>query len=199
MSPRNEGAWVRGATGRWKRTVSVAVVALAVIVSLGWWVAGDRGGDAAVLAGPPPESAPGAVPAETSVSNLETGSPPTPDRTTVVIRNGESEALNAQYEACVIGLGFDPGGLVQVVLWEPEYGVSGYMVPPGMQQMAAGTPIWVKTGNDIPASVHRPCLLRIGGADPLCSSHCPNGRLTDPPPPVVAPVRCEPRRVCSPQ
>ena len=60
--------------------------------------------------------------------------------------------LDAGYEACVVAGGFDPGG-VQVVVAE------------------TGVPEWVKTGRDVPAAIHGPCLVQIGGTDPQASSH----------------------------
>jgi len=69
-----------------------------------------------------------------------------------ILRPPGVEAFDAAYDACAKSFGFDPGG-AQVLLDE------------------SGRPDWVKTGRDVPAWVHRPCLVRIGGQDPLRSSH----------------------------
>ncbi len=61
-------------------------------------------------------------------------------------------ALTAAYEKCLLDAGFDPEG-AQVVI------------------EVVGRPYWVKTGHDVPAEFHRPCLVHIGGEDPLSSSH----------------------------
>lgn len=48
------------------------------------------------------------------------------------------------YEECLLSRGFDPGG-VQVLINK------------------AGKPWWVKTGRDVPAEIHGPCMEEIGG------------------------------------
>ncbi|HVF04967.1 MAG TPA: hypothetical protein VNA20_09015 [Frankiaceae bacterium] len=77
--------------------------------------------------------------------------------------------LDARYDACVRARGFDPGG-VQVLLWVARLGrpTTG---PAGPADPEVGAPWWVKTGRDVPAAIHRPCLVAIGGADPHMSSH----------------------------
>jgi hypothetical protein len=64
----------------------------------------------------------------------------------------QDSGLDRAYDGCVKARGFDPGG-VQVLLRE------------------GSVPWWVKTGHDVPAAMHRPCLQAIGGADPGLSSH----------------------------
>ena len=32
-------------------------------------------------------------------------------------------------------------------------------------------PMFVKTGYEVPAQVHRPCLIRLGGDDPFSTSY----------------------------
>jgi hypothetical protein len=77
-------------------------------------------------------------------------------------RSGE---LSRRYERCARAAGVDPGG-VQVLLWESNDPVSF-----GAPAPAAGQPWWVKTGRDVPASIHRPCFRAIGGAEVEQSSH----------------------------
>lgn len=65
---------------------------------------------------------------------------------------GDGQALSEQYLACAIAKGFHPD-FVQVFP-EPD-GRIGH----------------VKTGREVPAKVHRPCVVEIGGADPRTSSY----------------------------
>jgi hypothetical protein len=77
-----------------------------------------------------------------------------------------SPTLDARYEACVKAAGFDPGG-VQVLVR-----VGGDVpTPEGASNPAVGQPAWVKTGVDVPAGIHSPCMVQIGGAYPGMSSH----------------------------
>ncbi len=55
-----------------------------------------------------------------------------------------AEDLGEHYEGCLEREGFDPGG-AQVL-------VDG-----------AGAPWWVKTGREVPAELHVPCFIEIGG------------------------------------
>jgi hypothetical protein len=64
----------------------------------------------------------------------------------------QNRMLDESYEKCARAFGFDPGG-VQVLV------------------DASGRPMWVKTGRDVPAAVHRPCFQAVGGTDPFQSSH----------------------------
>ena len=64
----------------------------------------------------------------------------------------EIESLGVEYEACLQNLEFEPGG-AQVLVGED------------------GTPWWVKTGNDVPADLHGPCIEQIGGRSNGLSSH----------------------------
>lgn len=63
---------------------------------------------------------------------------------------GEGELAEA-YLACVRDRGFDPGA-AQVIVVD-------------------GVPVWVKAGREVPARFHRPCLVALGGPDPLSSSY----------------------------
>jgi len=76
------------------------------------------------------------------------GLPPVPD---VGGTGPQNRALDESYERCARTFGFDPGG-VQVL------------------SDRSGRPMWVKTGRDVPAAVHRPCF-QVAGIDPLQSSH----------------------------
>ena len=66
-------------------------------------------------------------------------------------RAAEAAALSQRYERCVRAKGFDPD-FVQVLMGEDA-------------------PAGVKTGRDVPASIHRPCFVAIGGTDPHSSSY----------------------------
>jgi len=68
-----------------------------------------------------------------------------------IVRPSGVEVLDAAYEACARALGFDPG-FAQVLV-------------------VNGRPDLVKTGRDVPAHVHGPCLSQIGGRDTGRSSH----------------------------
>lgn len=60
--------------------------------------------------------------------------------------------LDRPYLACVRELGI-PLGFAEVIA------------------EVSGRAVFVKTDFDVPAAVHRPCLVRIGGNDPRTSSH----------------------------
>lgn len=77
------------------------------------------------------------------------GLPPVPE---VGGTGPQNRALDETYENCARAFGFDPGG-VQVLV------------------DASGRPMWVKTGRDVPTTVHRPCFQVVGGIDPFQSSH----------------------------
>ena len=66
-------------------------------------------------------------------------------------RAADAAALSERYERCVRAKGFDPD-FVQVLMGEDA-------------------PEGVKTGRDVPARIHRPCFVAIGGADPHASSY----------------------------
>lgn len=96
------------------------------------------------------------------------------------------EALNEAYRQCAIDTGFDPEG-VQVIV-------------------EGDRPVAVKAGWEVPAEVHRPCLVQIGGADPLSSSYGSPSALgecegVDREPPIQwdpAPRGTDPRSVIEP-
>jgi hypothetical protein len=67
--------------------------------------------------------------------------------------------LDGPYLACAQEKGFDPE-VAEVLVDKSD------------------TPMFVKTGYEVPADVHRPCLVRLGGQDPISTSYG-NGR---PPP-----------------
>lgn len=60
--------------------------------------------------------------------------------------------LDRPYLACARKLGFDPS-FAQVIV------------------DAADKPSGAKTGREVPADVHSPCLVRLGGDDPSSSSY----------------------------
>jgi hypothetical protein len=60
--------------------------------------------------------------------------------------------LRAPYLACAREKGFDPQ-------------VADVLVD------RSDKPTFVKTGNEVPAAVHRPCLVRLGGDDPHTTSY----------------------------
>lgn len=136
--------------------VPLAVAALVGLLAAAiWWMTAgpEVAPPAASESVQEPGDSPSGVAADSSEANSSTLSPFSP-------------ALDARYEACVKAAGFDPGG-VQVLLW-----VEGDVpTPEGASNPAAGQPSWVKTGVDVPASIHSPCMVQIGGADPGMSSH----------------------------
>jgi hypothetical protein len=68
--------------------------------------------------------------------------------------------LNAPYLACAREKGFDPQ-VAEVFVNHSD------------------KPMFVKTGNEVPAAVHRPCWVRLGGDDPFSTSYG-NGSRDDP-------------------
>ena len=124
----------------------IAVVALAATLGVACWTAAPTARGAASSAVP--------------------GAGPAPARPVAVtaVAGAQPVDLDAEYYACALAAGFDPGG-VQVLRWSGTEGPAGAGLP------APGTPYWVKTGRDVPAAVHGPCLARIGGTDPHRSSH----------------------------
>jgi len=133
----------------------VILAAVPAISGVGWWIQSDNDFDMVV-----PSSS---QPSPTSSNQIQARDGHSRSSTASVVE--KYEALNARYEACVLAAGFDPGG-VQVLLWE-----SGAPSPRGAQVPESGTPWWVKTGRDVPAEIHRPCFILIGGVDPQRSSH----------------------------
>jgi hypothetical protein len=122
---------------------TAALVVAGAIGSLVWSFSADSAGDADLV-----KPTPSAVVAEPQPG-------PAPGLPPVAEFGGtgpQNRMLDESYEKCARALGFDPGG-VQVLV------------------DTSGRPMWVKTGRDVPAAVHRPCFQVVGGNDPFQSSH----------------------------
>lgn len=131
------------------RTTQAVVLGIAALLvagaigSLMWSFSDARGGD-----GDRVRPAPSALEADPQQGPAP-GLPPVAD---LGGTGPQQRMLDESYEKCARALGFDPGG-VQVLV------------------DASGRPMWVKTGRDVPAAVHRPCFQVVGGNDPFQSSH----------------------------
>ena len=128
---------------RWLVPAAAAAVAAVVVLPV------------LLLRGDGAERAPSANDPTSAVLTPGTGAP-RPGPTDSPAQTGQEGlddivALSNAYRACATGPGFDPGG-VQVIV------------------SADGKPLSVKTGVDVPAEIHRVCLVEIGGDDPLASS-----------------------------
>lgn len=128
----------------WRRVIPLGVIVLlasGLIFALAMRITSRGGGEQPVLDAMALEAAPLAA------AQPEAPAPPPHERPPTEVG---PQALSDAYEACATGAGFLPGG-VQVLV-------------------AGGTPVWVKSGRDVPAAVHRPCFRLIGGIDPHRSS-----------------------------
>lgn len=118
-------------------------VLVAAASAVGWAMLRDDGGGTVV----PAPAVPAAVPDDAAPTPA--GPPPAGG---FVTRSDQVPAFDRAYETCVKARGFDPGG-VQVLVGD------------------GAVPWGVKTGRDVPAVIHRPCLQAVGGPDPRLSSH----------------------------
>jgi hypothetical protein len=108
------------------------------------------------------ENAPDAPGAQRSGSGIATaGAVPSPSLRPPT----QTASQDDRYESCVKAARFDPGG-VQVLV-----SVAGEVRPDNDPTMPTGTPVWVKTGRDVPAAIHRPCLQAVGGKKTQTSSY----------------------------
>ena len=130
-------------------TAVLCFVVVAGVTAAGWALLRDDGNRPSVPA-PAAPAAPAVVPAGEGDGNATPAGPPPPGG--FVTRADQDPRFDRAYDSCVKARGFDPGG-VQVLVGD------------------GAVPWWVKTGRDVPAAIHRPCLQAIGGADPRLSSH----------------------------
>jgi hypothetical protein len=101
---------------------------------------------------PSPARTPSSAP--TASRSLPTPTPTHDHRAIGVDRFGIHHApdLDGAYLACAREKGFDLE-MAEVLVDKSE------------------KPVWAKTGIQVPANVHRPCLIRVGGEDPMTTSY----------------------------
>lgn len=134
------------------------VVGAARVLLAGAVVAATAGGLALVVL-----DEPGAAPRQVAVA---TARATTSAATTASPQSAVGPVeLSDRYSGCAVAAGYDPGG-TQVLLWTSADAVA---MPDTAREI--GRPFWVKTGREVPAAVHGPCLEAIGGQDPGASSY----------------------------